>query len=127
MFTTITDFTADKFTPTTWEDAKKKAHFAKTFIRFVEADFPRRQFAKAFYRRLYQTFAKGRADNPAVEWSGMTFGEEWSWGFTDGFDWMTQRLDDPEYLAGYRLGELLAQEILPAPQSYQEPRQTETT
>jgi hypothetical protein len=56
MFTTITDFTADRFAPTTWEPAKKKAQFAKTFIRFVEADFPRRQFTKAFYRRLSQTF-----------------------------------------------------------------------
>jgi hypothetical protein len=56
QFNIITDFTADKFTPTTWEDAKKKARFAKTFIRFVQADFPRRQFTKAFYRRLSQTF-----------------------------------------------------------------------
>jgi len=56
MFTTINDFSADKFSPTTWEPANKKAHFAKTFIRFVEADFPRRQFTKAFYRRLSLTF-----------------------------------------------------------------------
>jgi hypothetical protein len=56
MFNTINDFTADKFAPTTWEDAEKKARFAKTFIKFVEADFPRRQFTKAFYRRLSQTF-----------------------------------------------------------------------
>jgi hypothetical protein len=56
MFNTITDFTADRFTPTTWEPAKKKARFAKTFIRLVEADFPRRQFTKAFYHRLVLAF-----------------------------------------------------------------------
>jgi hypothetical protein len=56
MFNTITDFTADKFTPTTWEAAKKKAQFAKNFIRFAEADFPRRQFTKSFYHRLALTF-----------------------------------------------------------------------
>jgi hypothetical protein len=56
MFQTINDFSADKFTPTTWEDAKQKARFAKTFIRFVEADFPRRQWTTAFHRRLSQTF-----------------------------------------------------------------------
>jgi hypothetical protein len=39
MFTSITDFTADKFAPTTWEGAKKKGRFAKTFIRFVEAKY----------------------------------------------------------------------------------------
>jgi hypothetical protein len=55
-FNTITDFTADKFSPTTWEPSKKKAQFAKTFIKFVQADFPRRQFTKAFYRRLSLTF-----------------------------------------------------------------------
>jgi hypothetical protein len=42
MFTTIADFTADRFAPTAWEAAKKKARFAKTLIRFVEAGFPRR-------------------------------------------------------------------------------------
>jgi hypothetical protein len=56
-FNTINDFTSDKFAPTTWEDAKKKARFAKTFIKFVEADFPRRQFTSAFYRRLALTFS----------------------------------------------------------------------
>jgi hypothetical protein len=56
MFTTIADFTADRFAPTTWEAARKKAQFAKTFIRFVEADFPRRQFTKAFSQRLALTF-----------------------------------------------------------------------
>lgn len=55
-FNNITDFTADKFSPTTWEPAKKKAQFAKTFIRFVLADFPRRLFTKAFYRSLPLTF-----------------------------------------------------------------------
>jgi hypothetical protein len=55
-FNNITDFTGDRFAPTTWEPAKKKAQFAKTFIRFVEADCPRRQFTKAFYRRLSLTF-----------------------------------------------------------------------
>jgi hypothetical protein len=34
MFDRIADFTADKFSPTTWEPSKKKAQFAKTFIRF---------------------------------------------------------------------------------------------
>jgi hypothetical protein len=66
--------------------------------------------------------AKDAADNPAVEWAAQTFGEEWSWGFVDGFDLQTERIDDPEYLEGFRLGELLAQEILPAPQSYQGPQ-----
>jgi len=56
MFNNITDFTADRFSPTSWEPSKKKAQFAKTFIRFVQADFPRRQFTKAFYRRLSLTF-----------------------------------------------------------------------
>jgi hypothetical protein len=39
MFRTITDFTADRFAPTAWGPAKKKARFAKTFIRFVEAKY----------------------------------------------------------------------------------------
>src|SRR5207248_4189149 len=56
MFTTLTDFTADRFAPTTWEGAKNKARFAKAFVRFAEADFPRRRLTKAFYRRLSQTF-----------------------------------------------------------------------
>jgi hypothetical protein len=56
MFTNINDFTADKFSPTTWEPSKKKSQFAKTFIRFAEADFPRRQFTKSFYHRLALTF-----------------------------------------------------------------------
>jgi hypothetical protein len=56
MFNNITDFTADKFTPTTWQDAKAKARFGKTFIKFVEADFPRRLFSKAFYHRLAMCF-----------------------------------------------------------------------
>jgi hypothetical protein len=59
--------------------------------------------------------AKDAADNPAVEWAAQTFGEEWSWGFVDGFDWQTERTADPAYLEGHRLGALLAQEILPAP------------
>jgi hypothetical protein len=247
MFTTINDFTADKFTPTTWQPAKKKARFAKTFIRFVQADFPSRQLTKAFYHRLALTFgysahfdrfdfygdfftttegtvdflrqtlqwpcdgdpsftysdveraiqswllqngvlaqheqrlaeetqavekaesmtdpgllgeiktaykvhrlrpirrcfflrgkrydsacpmtalaiqrgvvdrddpaiARDAADNPAVEWGAQTFGEEWSWGFVDGFDRQTERIDDPAYLHGYTLGIALAQDILP--------------
>jgi hypothetical protein len=56
MFDKITDFTADKFSPTTWEPAKKKAQFAKQLIRFIEADFPRRQFTQALYHRLALTF-----------------------------------------------------------------------
>jgi len=56
IFKTAADFTSDKFSPTTWAPAKKKAQFAKQLIRFIQADFPRRQFSKAFYRRLSQTF-----------------------------------------------------------------------
>jgi len=56
MFDKITDFTADKFSPTTWEPAKKKAQFAKQLVRFIEADFPHRQFTHALYHRLALTF-----------------------------------------------------------------------
>jgi hypothetical protein len=59
--------------------------------------------------------AKDAADNPAVEWAAQTFGEEWSWGFVDGFDRQTERIDDPAYREGYDLGAALAQEILPGP------------
>jgi hypothetical protein len=51
-FNRITGFTADRFVPATRQDAKKKARFARTFIRVVETNFPRGQFTKAFYRRL---------------------------------------------------------------------------
>jgi hypothetical protein len=41
---------------TSWEPAKRKAQFAKQFIRFVLSDFAHSQFTKAFYRRLAMTF-----------------------------------------------------------------------
>lgn len=51
-----TDFTADNFTPTKWDEAETKARFAKQFIRFVELDFTERQFSQAFYKRLSLCF-----------------------------------------------------------------------
>ena len=55
-FITITDFTPDRFTPTKWDTADKKAAFAKQFIKFVQSDFARSKFPKAFYQRLSMTF-----------------------------------------------------------------------
>lgn len=55
-FTNITDFTPDQFAPTQWEAADKKASFAKQFIKFVQWDFSKKQFTKAFYQRLSMTF-----------------------------------------------------------------------
>jgi len=55
-FTTINDFIADRFTPTKWEGADKKAKFARQFIRFVQSDFAKCQFPKTFYVRLSLTF-----------------------------------------------------------------------
>ena len=55
-FKTITDFTPDKFIPTQWDTAEKKAAFAKQFIRFVQSDFAESKFPKAFYVRLSMTF-----------------------------------------------------------------------
>lgn len=55
-FTTITDFTADRFTPTKWDTADKKAIFGKQFIKFVQSDFARSKFPKTFYQRLSMTF-----------------------------------------------------------------------
>jgi len=55
-FTCITDFTPDQFTATKWEGADKKAAFARQFIKFVQWDFSRKQFSKAFYQRLSMTF-----------------------------------------------------------------------
>lgn len=55
-FTTIADFTADKFTPTKWDTGDKKAAFAKQFIRFVQSDFARSKFPKTFYQRLSMCF-----------------------------------------------------------------------
>jgi hypothetical protein len=55
-FTTIADFTPDRFTPTKWDTGDKKAAFAKQFIRFVQSDFARSKFPKAFYQRLSMTF-----------------------------------------------------------------------
>lgn len=53
---TFTTLTADAFTPTKWDTSDKKAAFAKQFIRFVESDFARSKFPKAFYQRLSMTF-----------------------------------------------------------------------
>ena len=55
-FKTITDFTADRFTSTQWDSADRKAAFAKQFIRFVQSDFAKSKFPKAFYVRLSMTF-----------------------------------------------------------------------
>jgi hypothetical protein len=55
-FTNITDFTANRFTPTKWQSADDKARFAKQFIRFVQSDFSMEQFPKTFYVRLSLTF-----------------------------------------------------------------------
>ena len=49
-------FTADKFTPTKWDSTDRKAAFARQFIRFVQSDFARSKFPKAFYQRLSMTF-----------------------------------------------------------------------
>jgi hypothetical protein len=54
-FKTTTDFTADRFTPTKWDGADKKAKFARQFIKFVDSDFAKSQFPKAFYGRLSMT------------------------------------------------------------------------
>lgn len=55
-FNHITDFTADRFTATKFSDAEEKAKFAKQFIKFVQWDFSKKQFSKAFYQRLSMTF-----------------------------------------------------------------------
>jgi hypothetical protein len=55
-FKTINDFTPDQFTPTQWDTAEKKAAFAHQFVRFVQADFAKSKFTKAFYVRLSMTF-----------------------------------------------------------------------
>lgn len=55
-FKTITDFTPDKFTPTQWDTAEKKSAFATQFIKFVQSDFGKSKFPKAFYQRLSMTF-----------------------------------------------------------------------
>ena len=56
-FTSITDFTPDQFAATKWEGSDKKAAFARQFIKFVQWDFSKKQFTKAFYQRLSQTFS----------------------------------------------------------------------
>lgn len=55
-FTRITDFTADRFTPTKWDSSDKKATFAKQFIRFVQSDFAKSKFPNTFYQCLSLTF-----------------------------------------------------------------------
>ena len=57
MFGTIKDFTADRFAPTQWEGADKKANFARQFIRFVQSDFAQDKFCNTFYVRLSLTFS----------------------------------------------------------------------
>lgn len=55
-FTHITDFTPDRFSATKFSDTEEKAKFAKQFIKFVQWDFSKKQFSKAFYQRLSMTF-----------------------------------------------------------------------
>jgi hypothetical protein len=55
-FTHITEFTADRFSATKWQEAEDKAKFARQFIKFVQWDFSKKQFPKAFYQRLSQAF-----------------------------------------------------------------------
>ena len=55
-FNHVADFTPDKFTATQWQGAEEKARFARQFIKFVQWDFSKKQFTKAFYQRLSQVF-----------------------------------------------------------------------
>jgi hypothetical protein len=49
-------FNASQFTPTQWDTAQDKAHFANQFVRFVHGQFAAKLFTDSFYRRLCQTF-----------------------------------------------------------------------
>jgi hypothetical protein len=49
-------FTSAQFTATRFSSAKDKARFANHFVRFVQNDFPCRQFSQPFYQRLSNTF-----------------------------------------------------------------------
>jgi hypothetical protein len=53
---TIQDFTSDRFTPTQWEGADKKARFARQFVKLVQSGFAKAQFGNAFYARLALIF-----------------------------------------------------------------------
>jgi hypothetical protein len=55
-FSTITDFTPDRFIATKWESADRKVAFVRQFIRFVQSDFAKSRFPKTFYQRLSMTF-----------------------------------------------------------------------
>src|ERR1700733_10380324 len=49
-------FAESQFTPTTWDTAADKAHFANTLCRFIAADFKQSLFTKKLYGRLSLTF-----------------------------------------------------------------------
>ena len=49
-------FRATDFTATSFDTAEDKARFAKQFGAFVESDFAKGKFPKAFYRRLTNCF-----------------------------------------------------------------------
>src|SRR5579884_1137998 len=55
MFGDISAFTPERFTATPGASAKKKARFAREFIRFVESDFPRELFTDEFFESLADT------------------------------------------------------------------------
>lgn len=55
-FTHVTEFTADRFSATKWQEAEEKVKFARQFIKFVQWDFSKKQFSKAFYQRLSMSF-----------------------------------------------------------------------
>lgn len=59
------------------------------------------------------------AFNPAFLWACEEFGGDYATGLMDAWDGHEKSTDDPEYVEGYELGAALAQEILPAPTSYQ--------
>jgi hypothetical protein len=52
----IKHYSASEFTPTQWDTAQDKAHFANQFVRFVHGQFNARFFTDRFYRRLSMTF-----------------------------------------------------------------------
>ena len=51
--------------------------------------------------------------NTALEWAVQTFGEHWTIGLLDGFDRQEKARNEPDYMEGYELGTVLAQDILP--------------
>ncbi len=48
--------TADQFVQTAFTPADSKAWFARHFLRFVSADFPKHHFTLRFYRRVMNIF-----------------------------------------------------------------------